>query len=304
MTTDLTAVRLRLRDLFEADADEIFAARKRGKVVSGTDISQSGADVEHAVRQVLSNRLPSAYSVGHGHVVDQTLATCGQFDVIVSDKFANPLLFSTKGQSDYVPIEAVYAVGEIKSRYDKQRKPFELFSKHMRQLRDLVRQPAERNFFLTGGKGRGMLMAGETSELRPCKNPLFSFMFFVEADNFKYSDIRELYSSTPLEYLPNIVCFLDQGLIVYNQFDAIGKDTLHFHGSPEFAHIYDAKYSRKSKWVFHKINGDKRHGAHLGWLCYMLASHLFYSTLQPADPMQYAYTILADPTFEQKMILD
>lgn len=294
------AVKLRLRDLFEADADDILTARKRGKVVLATDdIARSGEDLEHVVRQVLQARLPAAYSVGHGHVVDRTLSTCGQFDAIVSDKFANPLLFSTRGKSEYLPIEAVYAVGEIKSRYDKQKKPFELFSKHLKQLHGLLRPPADKNFFLVGGKGRGMWMAGETSELRPCKNPIFSFMLFAESNNFKMTDVEALYKATPLQELPNIVCFLDKGVIMYGQFEHGAQETNHFHGSPENAHIYDARDCKSSRWVFHANESERRSGAHLGWLYYLLASHLYYSTLHPADPMDYAYSILADSEYTQ-----
>ncbi|HEY9681881.1 MAG TPA: DUF6602 domain-containing protein [Oculatellaceae cyanobacterium] len=304
MSTNTDNIRLQLRELFEADADDIFAARKRGKVVRGTNnIAQSGEDVEYAVRQVLTSRLPSAYNVGHGHVVDRTLKTCGQFDVIVSDKFANPLLFSTKGNSDYLPIESVYAVGEIKSLYDKQKKPFEKFSKHLEELHELNRPDVDQNFYLVGGKGRGIILPGETSDRRPRKNPLFSFMFFVESGQFKLSDIKALYESTPIRYLPNVVCFLDLGIIAYGQYTSKNyAKTNHFHATPEFCETYDNRGQQFSRRTFHKITGDKKNGAHLGWLYHMLAHHLYYSTLQPVEPMLYANSILADPNIEQSVL--
>lgn len=294
--------RLVLRELFEHDAQEILAARNKGLLIHRTDdISQSGQPVEHAVRRVLEARLPTGYHIGHGHVVDNTLKSCGQFDVIISDTLASGLLLKTESGSEYVPIEATYAVGELKSTYDKQSKPFEVFSSRLRELRSLNRPKVSKNFFLIGGKGRGVEFPGTSSDKRPYKNPLFSFMLIADSTKFDVQHVRELYANSEKGLLPNVVCLLDQGVIMYGQFDVQSESTCSFHYLPEFSHLYDEKHNR-SRWVFHRDKSDTSRGVHLGWLYVMLAKHLQYCTLQSPDPIEYGKNILADGTSEQERL--
>ena len=291
---------LHLRELFELDAIDILSARKKGQVIGRTnDLNQSGISVENALRQILQSRLPGAYHIGHGHVVDKTLSSCGQFDVIVADTFANPRLLQTEGDSEYLPVEAVYAVGEIKSQYYKKENPFEKFSKHLQDLHQLQRAEAAYNFFLPSGRGRGVLYQGETSDLRPNKNPFFSFMFFAESGDFKLNHLNEIYKTTERIHLPSVVCFLDSGIIAYGQFAAGVEVTNSFHYTPSNGDIYDQANGTTSRWVYHFNNGSFKHGTHLGWLYFLLASHLHYSTLRPFEPMDYAETVLGGADYHQ-----
>ncbi|MDQ5937392.1 MAG: hypothetical protein QG574_4751 [Cyanobacteriota bacterium erpe_2018_sw_21hr_WHONDRS-SW48-000092_B_bin.40] len=294
MTNSPSESILKLLELFELDAAEIMAARKRGKIIHRTkEISQSGSPVENTVRRILSSRLPTAYHVGHGHVLDQDLKTCGQFDVVISDKFANPLMLETDEHCEYTPVEAVYAVGEIKSKYDQNAKSFQRFSQHIRELKTLKRSYAEPNYFSTGGKGRGLLLDVRTSEKRPLKNPIFTFMFFAESDDFALKQIESHYKSEDIKNLPNVVCFLDRGVVMYAQFEnKNARSSRQIHYDPEFATIYDAKIGATSRWILQEVEGEFKNGVHLGWLYYLLATHLHYCTLKPLDPMDYANNIL------------
>lgn len=290
---------LHLRELFELDAIDLVSARRKGQVIHDThDISQAGISLESVLRAILQRRLPSGYHVGHGHVVDKTLTSCGQFDAIISDAHANPFLLQTEGGSEYVPVEAVYAVGEIKTKYDRSKKPFDKFSEHLREIQSLERADAEQGFFLVGGKGRGLWMPGFTSDRRPRKNPIFSFMFFAESDDFKPGHVQDLYRSANKKHLPSVVCFLDSGLLLYGQFADNEIIANGFHYMPEDGDLYENE-TTVSRWVYHCNTSEHKLGTHLGWLYFLLASHLHHSTLKPLDPMEYAHNILGGTDYNQ-----
>lgn len=300
---------IRLKELFEIDAIELVSARRKGRIIHATkDVSQSGISIETTLRRILQARLPGGYHVGHGHVVDKTLSSSGQFDVIISDSFANPFLLKTDGDSEYVPIEAVYAVGEVKSCYARKENQFEKFTKHLHELHSLSRAPAEGNFYLMNGKGRGALITGDSSDKRPRKNPLFSFMFFCETGDFKPEHVRDLYKSHDKKYLPSVVCFLDSGSLVYGQFSNFDKETTsRFHYTPEVGDIYDlveegSSERLTSRWLYHCYEGEFKMGTNLALLYFLLASHVHYSTLKPLEPMDYAAGVLGKTRFRQRRI--
>lgn len=298
---------IRLKELFEIDAIDLMSARLKGKIIRETkDINQSGISIETTLRRILKTRLPGGYHVGHGHVVDKTLSSCGQFDVIISDSFANPFLLKTEGDSEYVPVEAVYAVGEVKTSYLRKEKQFEKFTKHLQELHSLKRAPAEGNFYLMNGKGRGALFEGVTSDKRPRKNPLFSFMFFCETGDFKPEHVSELYKKHDRKHLPSVVCFLDSGLLVYGQFSNLNEATTsRFHYTPELGDIYDIDEDGRqliSHWLYHSHEGEFKMGTNLALLYFLLASHVHYSTLKPLEPMDYAVGVLGDTKFQQSKI--
>jgi hypothetical protein len=69
--------------ILQSDADEIIAARGKATAIHRTrNIGAAGSEVEQAVRKVLTRKLSQMYDVGHGHIVDSSLATSPQLDVV------------------------------------------------------------------------------------------------------------------------------------------------------------------------------------------------------------------------------
>ncbi len=93
----------------------MVAARAKALLIHHTgDPDAAGDEVEQAVRTVLRRKLPSAYYVGHGRVVDARWASSSQLDVVIADNLGASVLFRTAAGTEYFPYESVYAVGEVK----------------------------------------------------------------------------------------------------------------------------------------------------------------------------------------------
>ncbi len=192
-----------LERVFRGDADDILAAREKARIMHhGHDIRAAGDEVEIAFRKVLSRKLPSLYYVGHGHIVDEQLHQSSQLDVIIANNTGAPILFQAENGSEYFPYESVYAIGEVKSSYDNSEKYIHTFSDNLKRIQDQLHR--------------------ETSQAapphgpyyRPYGNPLFSFMFFADAGDFRIEQVLDLYRTRPAGELPNIVCILNKGLIM------------------------------------------------------------------------------------------
>jgi hypothetical protein len=204
-----------------ADARRLLDARDRCAIHHGAgDLKASGVPVETAVREFLTRRLPPQYHVSHGHIVDTGLATSPQIDVIVSDNETTPILFEGDDGTNYVPYEAVYLIGEIKTSYQRSSRYVQVFTETNRKiLTTMTRVPTPANYLGSGivlGKG---LSTGITV---PYQNPHFSFMLFVDSGDFDKDDLLEHYSTSPHEYLPNVVCFLDGKVLTKS--DLVAKD--------------------------------------------------------------------------------
>ena len=93
--------------------------RKRITAASVTDHSTARGDVaENAWRGLLGEYLPARYRVSAGFVISADGERSHQIDCIVYDNTYSPTFFSEHGV-DYIPVEAVYAVFEIKQEVTK-----------------------------------------------------------------------------------------------------------------------------------------------------------------------------------------
>lgn len=203
MAEEQNDVKFELELVFRSDAADILAARTKARMMHhGHDIRAAGDEVEIAVRKMLARKLPTSYYVGHGHIVDEHLHESSQLDVVIASNTGAPILFRAENGSEYFPYEGVYSIGEVKSSYDSSANPIEKFSDNLRCIQArLSREPYR------------AVQVFRLSPL-PYGNPLFSFMFFADARDFRIEQIRDLYASRPESELPNIVCFLNKGLIV------------------------------------------------------------------------------------------
>jgi len=201
-----------IRNSYQVEASRIVAARASGKLMhTSGDIPASGNEVEAAVRDVLRRRLSTRFYVGHGHIVDKHLNVSPQLDVIISDNTASPVLFEAEDGTKYFPFESVYAFGEVKTRYLSSKRYIENFCATYKNIKtQLVRQATPDNYL-----GNNVYLGEGITLLKkvPCRNPLFSFMLFVERGDVSDTVLTTELACATDDHLPNITCFLD-GLLI------------------------------------------------------------------------------------------
>lgn len=286
-----TLTQLDFRHVLQADAAELVAARVKSKLLHRTkDIRASGNEVEIATRNVLRRRLPRAYYIGHGHIVSPSWHSSRQLDVVISDAERAPILFRAEDGTEYFTVESVYAIGEVRSSYDRGANPLGEVSEKIAEFRSAFSRAR------TPRVHHGQ-------DAWPYRNPLFFFVVFVSSEEFATDQLQELYSSTDPSNLPNIVCFLDRGCIVRSAPLAaadgrVGPGGLSF--TPEFD---EARGCTENRWILLPFGPDEetRFGANWGFFYFVLSTFLEDCVLLPpnllhyfgaAMPFSYEFTVL------------
>jgi hypothetical protein len=135
-----------------------------------------------------------------------------QFDVIIADNNATPILFEAENGCQYFPWESVYAVGEIKSTYIKNKRHISAFATSIETLKTgLKREPTPPNYL---GNGITLGKHFTTDESRPYRNPLFPFIVFFDSGDAKRVDLCREYCTNKDDNLPATAVFLDGKVIV------------------------------------------------------------------------------------------
>jgi hypothetical protein len=242
-------VSLPIRQLFELETVTLFSARKKSKVIHKMqNIASSGNEVEHAVRDYFRRRLSGRCTVGNGHIVDIKKNVSPDFDLIIYDGLNFPTLQENRDGRAYFPYEGVFAFAEIKSTYDKSKKPIETFINSLVRVKTKLWRAQTPQSFVSTGSGSGINLPGlNPHNANPYLNPLFTFMLFVDSGDFRSEDVIDIYANTDHNYLPNIIVFLDKGCI-----------TLIKRPKPTEAHYETIPYpefaNRKScVWAFHPL---------------------------------------------------
>jgi hypothetical protein len=201
-----------IKDVYGQEVANLLSSRKKSKLIhSSGDIDASGDEVEVPFRDLLRRRLPNQYFVGHGHIVDQSLNVSPQFDVVIADNNATPILFEAENGCQFFPWESVFAVGEIKASYQRGKHPVRKFAESIAKLKtQLVRLPTPPSYL-----GNGVFLEGfESSDERKVRNPLFPFMVFFDSGAATQADLADEYCATSDEYLPVVASFLDGSAVV------------------------------------------------------------------------------------------
>jgi hypothetical protein len=261
-----------ITSFFQLDATGIVTARDTSILVHRSgDIKAAGNIVEEAVRNMLHRRLPKAYHVGHGHLVDIRLKTSPQIDLIIADAVHVPILFRAEDGTEYFPYESVYAIGEVKSSYSRSstRGQIETFSRTIATIKS------------------GLSREDNST------NPLFSFMVFVTAGDFSGKDIAEFYDSRSTDDLPHVLCFLDWGVVTYaivtpsrTDPQAVPNlDLIH----PYFDRDKEGRAGSYKSYIFLKYGMEDRQrlAASFSMLYFSLLRHLTRSTLTRPDIPSY-----------------
>lgn len=263
-------------EYFEHDLEKIMSAfRLSNSIRIGLKNTRAAGDeVELAIKNFYSSKLFPRYHVCDGHIVDNSLKVSPQFDIIITEKSKNPTLFDLSDKSEIIYFETVYLFGEIKRSYYKN----DLIQKFVKNIqrfkKEMIREKIEPNFIETGTGG--IYTENKLTDL-PLRNPLLSFMFFIDSTYFKASNFNNVVLEYGNEFMPNFIVFLDQGIIINVDSEAYENGEININLYPEFN-------SLESKWVL--LNFDDNHKI-LAYHYMLILEHLNNTVLSSPDMKKY-----------------
>ena len=273
--------KLSIDTFFNFEADGIDIAQNQVKLIHNSgDIPSSGSQLEVAIRNFFKRKLPVKYYISNGHIIDTTLSTSPQLDLIIADNFRTPILYKTFDDTEYLTYESIYSYAEIKSSWNKKYIDDFVTTKE-RIYNFLVRKNISPNFLDAGGKG---IMLNVPTTSNEYKNPLFSFMFIGDSSAFSFEHIKEYYQKTNWKFLPNIICLYDKGLIVNINKSDLENKIFKVNLYPEFL----SNNQGESEWILLKF--DKKRST-LGTLYYMVLEHLNTCVLGSPNMLEYMQKI-------------
>lgn len=194
---------------YENMLEGIVTTRKNAKALhSAGNIKASGDEVEEKVRDFIKTLIPENYYIEQGHIIDKNMQGSKQWDIIIAGKeFSKPLKFG--GDTHHFFYETVFAIGEIKTSFCKQH-IIDCINDIKNIKTNMQRDKTKPNEFSDFSLDVGL----STNDARSYKNPLFTFMVFVESnENNLEKIIHEIYKSESAQYLPNLILFLNKGIL-------------------------------------------------------------------------------------------
>jgi hypothetical protein len=290
--------RFALLESMQLEAKALMAARVQARLAHNSrDIRSAGDIVENAVRQAISKRLPSRYRTGHGHIVNPILRTSPQLDIIVFDGERFTPLFTGNDGTDWLPCESVLAFGEVKSSYEKSKGQIQAFSGNIRRIRTGIGWPRRKATVTAYG-------AGGVESRDVSFTPVFAFLVFVDSTEFQPDHIAQFYQTTGVEDLPNLIYFVDKGVLLNMKFGGVdGHYPMEMNLYPEVAGKMGLT-QYPSRWCLRLLaEEDHKVGLGMGFFTFLhlLMSHLEGCSPQPASLL--AYYALADATTGSRMHL-
>lgn len=292
MPSDSNLVRWELEQFLQGDVEDLQAMREKAILIHrGKDIDAAGDEVEISVRKYLRSRIPNDYHIGHGHIVDRALNQSPQLDVIITSNGQTPVLFQGANGTEYSPYESVYCLGEIKSTYYKSKRHIQHFSDVIRRIREGLHRETVPLTHLGNGLNAGAGMNVVHNFGLPYRNPLLTFMIFVDKGDFNFQDIKEFYQETESANLPNVVCFVNGGVISYVSYGLTEDKNIHYHWSlqtlyPELVGPEVVNHSW-SHAEFNIVGGSVAH------LLFTLLLHLQSTMLKPPSISEYMNGLLS-----------
>ncbi len=275
---------LNIASIFKDDADELIQARiKSIKIHNTSDIRAAGNEVENSVRDYFIRILPKKYYITHGHIIDNNGIISPEIDIIISDNDSLPSLMKTKDGTEYIPIDSVYAIGEIKSTYYKNKHYIQDYSEKIKIINndlyhELNENTAYNGVFNSNTSMRDIILEKGNRYL----NNIYKFIIFIDKNDFDFHDISQYYNETKKNDLPNLLVILNFGII---SFGTINNEKVLLHRYPEEIH------EENSHWYFCPFvtNSDEGsiEGNILGYLYYTLLLHLTNSYLEPPSLHKY-----------------
>ncbi|MCF6140989.1 hypothetical protein L1S34_06805 [Flavobacterium sp. K77] len=268
--------KLTLSKYFQHDVEKILMAyRLSGSIQSELkNIRASGDEVELSVKNFFKEKLFPKYHVCDGHIIDKTLKVSPQYDLIISENSKNPILFNLSDKSELIYFETVYCFAEIKKSFYKN-DLISSFSKNIKRTKkELKRDLIDPKFIETANSG--FYIEQNLTNL-PCRNPLLSFMIFINSSQLDATKIGKFFNSKPNSELPNFIVLLDQGMILNvnkKEFE-VGKLKINLY--PEFE-------TEENIWILININEEQNV---LIYQYMMVLEHLNNSVLSTPNLREY-----------------
>jgi hypothetical protein len=266
--------------IFKSYADSIIRTREEAINVHGSNIRAAGNDVEIQVRETLGKILPRQFYVTSGHIIDINNNISNQLDIIISDNFSLRSLLTTRDGTEYVPIDSVYAVGEVKSTY-RSLKDIERFSDVVDKIRSELHHEEVVNTAFDGVKNDTLIRDVVLEKGNKILNRIFYFMVFVSGEDFNFEGVCNFYNQRKTMRLPDMVVLLNKGIVFY------GKE----EGRRFFLERYPEQQEKNDyDWcfgAFRETDTGSLEGNHLGYLYYTLLNHLVNSHLEPPTISKY-----------------
>ncbi|MBN8658765.1 MAG: hypothetical protein J0M35_00260 [Candidatus Obscuribacter phosphatis] len=257
------------------------------------DIDASGDEVEKPCRDFLQRWLSRRLAITHGQIVDQSLNVSDQLDVVIADKLAAPPLYTSASETQYIPFESVYAVGELKATYTLS--GVRDFCKKLRKLReDLSRKVVAGDELQIGDTTISGLRFGKPG--RPPSNQLYSFYLALGTETdlmnrISRQSLSELYEEEWPD-VPSCIMVLPQTAIVPMNLKLQGE---HVVGSaplllPRSADYYAPDESYDAYWTAFATNLTSKEEIATLNLCLLLSAlitHIQSSQLAPPQLFDY-----------------
>lgn len=280
--------------LFHDEAEQLKRARENCLKVHSSDMRAAGDEVEIAVRHFLARMLPKRFCVTHGHMIDRNGVVSPQLDVIISDNTGIPSLLTTSDGTEYIPIDSVYAIGEVKSTFYKSKKYISGFSEVLKTVRQVMRRPLIENTVYEGLTDSSYVRDIFLDRHYKYLNPLFAFMIFVGKGDVSESVVEKEYNAIPKKFLPGMTVILDEAIVIYGKCE---NDDLFYEKYPDL--VRDGNCD----WFMSRLNEHgSLQGNHLGALYYALVDHLNQSYLEPIDIGLYLSKLFSVKAAEARKI--
>ena len=225
--------------------------------------------------------LQPRYHVTSGHLIDTASKVSPQIDIIIADTFALPSLLTIQDGTEYIPIDSVLAIGEVKSTYYKSKAYYKKCGGDLKVISGMNR-PLIENTAYGGIKDTTLLPHMMLPLENRYLNSLYSFMICVDGGDFEFMDIKELLKSEEPEHLPATAVFLNKGIVAF----AMPSD----QGGITFNRYPSAVAPNEYNWCYFEgfiPEGGSLGGSHLAFLYGALVEHLANCHLDPPNAYQY-----------------
>ena len=273
---------LSIKDFFWLDVQKIKSACKQADIIRGDakNVRTAGDEVEITLRNFFKEKLAPKYDVTTGHVVDHNLKVSPQLDVIIADSIKSPVLATLTDKTQHVFYETVYAIGEVKkSWYDDTL--LEKFSSTIKTIKtELERDDIGKDILECGDNQ--LKIKGEVTS-NPRRNMLFSFMLFAEK-SVSLKKITNTINATPNEFLPNVIVFIEGGVVVNVNKSMLAQNKVEINLYPELVTKDDGE------WVFIGLDEENQR---LTYLYLLLLEHLKQTIVATPDIQSYTKKLIS-----------
>lgn len=273
---------LSIKDFFWLDVQKIKSACKQADIIRGDakNVRTAGDEVEITLRNFFKEKLAPKYDVTTGHVVDHNLKVSPQLDVIIADSIKSPVLATLTDKTQHVFYETVYAIGEVKkSWYDDTL--LEKFSITIKTIKtELERDDIGKDILECGDNQ--LKIKGEVTS-NPRRNMLFSFMLFAEK-SVSLKKITNTINATPNEFLPNVIVFIEGGVVVNVNKSMLAQNKVEINLYPELVTKDDGE------WIFIGLDEENQR---LTYLYLLLLEHLKQTIVATPDIQSYTKKLIS-----------